>query len=273
MRAANSVLPGKVGDVLEAEPRPTALGICADRRIERMERFILQHYIEPLEVPAIARAAGLHPNYASALFRQGRGMPLVEALARRRVNHAQALLAATDATVLDVALSSGFQSLSRFYAAFKRFCGRSPAQFRADQTRRVAPGNILATGPRAPLAHVLWIDDQPLNNTRERRLLAQHGIFTEAYSDNRTGLRAFENERFDAVISDIHRGGAAESGWDLLRTVRGCNQGLPFFFYTGRSDARLRSRAERAAAFGTYDRARDLVDALLRTLPEESAQT
>jgi len=241
-------------------------GACLrdEHRVERMEHFLAEHYADDIDVPQIARAAGVHPQYASVLFRQLRGRPLVEALARRRVAQAQLLLRSTDATVLEVALSSGFQSLSRFYAAFRRFVGQSPAAFRAS-----AP---LPTGAlRPPVLHVLWIDDQPLNNLTERRLLAARGLCTDAYTDNRSALRALEQAPFDLIVSDIHRGRASESGWDLLRELRRQNLRVPFFFYTGDADARLRHRAERASAHGAFHRSGDLLQALLLASGETDA--
>ncbi|MBS0659524.1 MAG: helix-turn-helix domain-containing protein [Verrucomicrobia bacterium] len=230
-----------------------------------MERFLAEHYAEDIDVPQVARAAGVHPQYASALFRDLRGRPLVEALARRRVAQAQLLLRTTDATVLDVALTSGFQSLSRFYAAFRRFVGQSPAAFRA--AAPLPP----AESSQAPVLHVLWIDDQPLNNLAERRLLATRGLFTDAYTDNRSALRALEHASFDLIISDIHRGRAHESGWDLLRELRRQNLRVPFFFYTGDADARLRHRAERASAHGAFHRSGELLQALLLACGESGS--
>lgn len=229
-----------------------------ERRVEQMEKYLREHFTEVVDIPTIARAAGLHPHYASSLFRQHRGLPLVEALARHRVKHAQTLLGGTDATILDIALRAGFQSLSRFYAAFHRFTGQSPAQYRAALHGRTLPER------RSPLVHILWIDDQPLNNVSERRLLAEYGIYADAYTDNRQAMRAFESAPFDAVVSDIHRGPVTETGWDLLRDVRSQDQGLPFFFYTGSCNERLRGRAERASALGAFDRSRELLDGLLR---------
>ncbi|CAA9276906.1 MAG: hypothetical protein AVDCRST_MAG93-2941, partial [uncultured Chloroflexia bacterium] len=45
--------------------------------------------------------------------------------------HAQRLLVTGDASVLDIAFDSGFESTSRFYAAFKQACGCSPGAYRA----------------------------------------------------------------------------------------------------------------------------------------------
>lgn len=48
----------------------------------------------------------------------------------QRVSHAQRLLTTTDMKVVDIALDSGFPSPARFYAAFKRNAGQSPAKYR-----------------------------------------------------------------------------------------------------------------------------------------------
>jgi transcriptional regulator GlxA family with amidase domain len=42
----------------------------------------------------------------------------------------------TDMKIVDVALDSGYQSASRFYAAFKEFCGQSPQEYRQSVRRR-----------------------------------------------------------------------------------------------------------------------------------------
>ena len=47
-----------------------------------------------------------------------------------RVYHAQRLLSSTNSKIMDIALESGFGSLSRFNANFKEFCGVSPKAYR-----------------------------------------------------------------------------------------------------------------------------------------------
>ena len=96
-----------------------------------MARYIVEHYTESLRVEAIARSAGLHPNYAMSLFRTTFGISLIEYVTQHRVAHAQRLLVTSNASVLEIAFDSGFESSSRFYAAFKRACGCSPRAYRA----------------------------------------------------------------------------------------------------------------------------------------------
>lgn len=101
----------------------------------KMAELISQQFQEPLSATQIARHVNLHPNYAMTLFRQQTGMTLNAYLTRQRVAHAQRLLATTPLSILEIAEESGFQSVSRFYEAFKNEASCTPRQFR----QRVAP--------------------------------------------------------------------------------------------------------------------------------------
>jgi AraC-like DNA-binding protein len=107
------------------------LGPGGISKVEQMATFLAQHYTEHLSVSAVASQVGLHPNYAMSVFRKAFGTTLLEYLTQLRISHAQRLLATTDDKVLDVALSSGFSSISRFNAAFGRVCGCTPTAYRA----------------------------------------------------------------------------------------------------------------------------------------------
>ena len=110
-------------------------------KVETMAQFIAEHYQNSLRVADIAAAAGLHPNYAMTLFRRTFGVSLVDYATQHRVSHAQRLLLTTDAKVLDIALQSGFGSVSRFYAVFTDACKLSPKEYRtALQSRGQGPG-------------------------------------------------------------------------------------------------------------------------------------
>jgi AraC family transcriptional regulator, melibiose operon regulatory protein len=100
------------------------------KRVEQMALFIAQHYTEKISAEQISHAAGLHPNYAMAVFKKALGMTIVDCLTQHRVSHAQRLLATTNDKIIEVAMSSGFTSLSRFHDAFKRWCKCSPKEYR-----------------------------------------------------------------------------------------------------------------------------------------------
>ncbi len=102
------------------------------RHVQHMSDYIATEFQSPLRVEDVARAAGLNTNYANGLFRKVVGVTVGEYLARQRLGHAQALLVSSDRNVTDIALDSGFGSVSRFYAVFTRSLGKTPRQFRRE---------------------------------------------------------------------------------------------------------------------------------------------
>ena len=118
---------------VRSKPGPKASPVCdpnsADR-IRQMLAFIAQNYTDQITVEHIGKSAGLHPNYAMNLFRKTVGTTLGNYITRLRVSRAQQLLATSNDKVVDVALSSGFNSLSRFNDVFKKASGRSPREYR-----------------------------------------------------------------------------------------------------------------------------------------------
>jgi AraC-like DNA-binding protein len=100
-------------------------------KAEQIACFVAQHYLEPLTADEIARAVRLHPNYAMNLFKRVFGTTLTGYVAQHRVSHAQRLLVTTNEKIVSVALGSGFGSISRFNDVFRRTCGCSPREYRA----------------------------------------------------------------------------------------------------------------------------------------------
>lgn len=103
----------------------------AARKAEQIAQFIADHYTEAVRIHDIARAVGLNASYTITLFRTTTGMSPAVYLTRYRIAHAQRLLATTDTPVAQIALDSGFSSISQFYAVFKRACKQSPNMYRA----------------------------------------------------------------------------------------------------------------------------------------------
>lgn len=107
------------------DARPTPTSQAADRA-EELAAFVAAHYREPITAGDVARAVGLHPNYAATLFRRHCGATLGQYITQHRCFHARRLLLTTRRKVLDIALDSGFGSLSRFYEAYAQLYGQSP---------------------------------------------------------------------------------------------------------------------------------------------------
>lgn len=113
--------------ISDGSPQHTAPELS---RADKLACYIARHYYEPLTAESIAEANGVHANYAMNLFRKTFGTTMSSFITQHRISHAQRLLVTTDDAILNVALDSGFQSLSRFNEAFKAGCGYSPRDYR-----------------------------------------------------------------------------------------------------------------------------------------------
>ncbi len=222
-----------------------------------MDAFASSHFRDLVSVADITAAAGLSAGYGATLFRRQTGKTLVGRLTELRVHHAERLLAGTRMTVLEVAMQSGFGSLSRFYEAFTQVTGMRPREVRGPLPTHRSPGTTF---------HAIWVDDRPLNNVIERRCLAEIGIVVDSYQNNFDALGAMKLAHYHVVVSDIHRDAPAESGWSLLRAVKHIRADIPFFFYTGFVDVPRRRQAQHRGATGMFTRPRQLFDAVLRVV-------
>ena len=101
-----------------------------------MGRFIAEHYTETIHDADIARAAHLNERYAMRLFSRALGIGMHKRVNDYRIAHACRLLATTNHKVIDLAMASGFASLSRFYETFIRGCGETPRQYQTVRARR-----------------------------------------------------------------------------------------------------------------------------------------
>lgn len=99
-------------------------------KVERMACFIAQNYTQKLTVQEVARSVRLNPNYAMNLFHRTFGTTLVSYLTQLRISHAQRLLSTTKTPITEIAMQSGFSSISRFNDAFYRSSGNSPREYR-----------------------------------------------------------------------------------------------------------------------------------------------
>lgn len=98
----------------------------------------LEKLVEKLEHPdffsstleELASVSGCTKEHLCRSFKKYLGVSPTAYLNAKRLNYAANLLLHSDQKVIDVAYTSGFQSLSRFYHAFKKEFGVSPLEYR-----------------------------------------------------------------------------------------------------------------------------------------------
>jgi AraC-like DNA-binding protein len=99
-------------------------------------RWLEAHCTEKITRDDGARSCNLSPSHFSRRFAERFGRPFNEVLNRLRVQRAAELLARSDRSLLDVALSCGFQDQSYFTKVFRRHTSQLPRAYRARERKR-----------------------------------------------------------------------------------------------------------------------------------------
>ena len=100
--------------------------------------YISENFREDIDAVDIASSADIHPKYAMSVFKKSTGMTLNEYVNLLRLSYAQAMLLRDRGNVLQVAMESGFGSLSAFNKSFRKISGMSPTDFRRESRVRYA---------------------------------------------------------------------------------------------------------------------------------------
>lgn len=110
--------------------------------------YALDNLEHPLRLDDLAQAVGLSPRTLTRRFAEETGLTWREFLRRARLIRAMELLAGPEASIAGTAYAVGFESLSAFSSAFRRFTGATPDSYR----RRVQEGRRISRGGGTKLA-------------------------------------------------------------------------------------------------------------------------
>jgi AraC-like DNA-binding protein len=98
--------------------------------VEQMAMFIAANFMKPIKVSNVAQAVELHPDYANSIFKKTFGVSISTYLSEQRTLSAQRKLSVSSDSITSIAYESGFNSISRFNATFKKFIGLTPRDYR-----------------------------------------------------------------------------------------------------------------------------------------------
>jgi AraC-like DNA-binding protein len=98
--------------------------------LRRARDLIDRAYAEPLDVPAMARAANMSPAHFSRKFNAAYGETPYSYLMTRRIERAKALLR-QGMSVTDACVTVGCTSLGSFSSRFTEVVGDTPSQYRS----------------------------------------------------------------------------------------------------------------------------------------------
>lgn len=100
------------------------------KRFNLILDYINEHYAEKLSLQKLADTMHMNYYYLSHFFKDIAGISFQEYINGQRLNQSEILLSATDKTITQIALESGYPNIKAFTAAFKANFGMIPTQYR-----------------------------------------------------------------------------------------------------------------------------------------------
>lgn len=93
--------------------------------------YINQHYQEQLSLEEVAEVSGFSRFHFTRIFKQCMDMTFYEYLNQIRISNAEELLSTTTQSITEIAMNSGFSSISAFNRTFKSLKGCAPSVYRS----------------------------------------------------------------------------------------------------------------------------------------------
>jgi AraC family transcriptional regulator len=108
------------------------------RRIPALQKWRLKRVVDYIDAGLsskitlcdLAAIAGLSRMHFASQFRVATGLRPHEFLLQRRIRRAEQLMRDTTMTIMEIALTVGFQTQAHFTTVFKRFSGCTPRRWR-----------------------------------------------------------------------------------------------------------------------------------------------
>lgn len=97
---------------------------------EKAKQLIDNFFAAKHELDEEIRRLGVTQHRMIRIFKEQYGVTPSEYMNELRIHEAKSRLAATGESIIDIAYSVGFNSLSAFYRLFRRMTGVSPANYR-----------------------------------------------------------------------------------------------------------------------------------------------
>jgi AraC family transcriptional regulator len=98
--------------------------------LTRAQDVLRGRFVAPPSLSELAGEVGVHPVHLARTFRANFGCSVGEYVRQLRIEHACQRLTASNASLVDIALDTGFADQSHFARTFRRFRGLTPATFR-----------------------------------------------------------------------------------------------------------------------------------------------
>ena len=120
---------GRAAGKLETKTRSRA-----DSLIDAAKRYIDTHFQNDISLDDISQELDISPYYFSRIFKEEAGVTFVEYLTNVRMDKAREMLRNPEISVKDIASAVGYQDANYFSRIFKRLEGRTPTEYRGENS-------------------------------------------------------------------------------------------------------------------------------------------
>src|SRR5215213_3309508 len=133
---------GDIYSELALESITTELLIAASRELsgrserkapawlERVKEYLHENFQQPPRLAELAAAAGVHPTHMARVFRQFENCTAGEYVRRIRIDHVQKRIVGSNASLVEIALDTGFADQTHLTRSFKHTTAMTPSEFR-----------------------------------------------------------------------------------------------------------------------------------------------
>jgi len=97
---------------------------------KKLTQYIEGHLAEEISLLSLARLVQLSPFHFCRVFKESFGMPPHRYLTSRRIERAKTLVAERKLSVTEIGFDVGFSETSSFTAAFRKYTGETPTNYR-----------------------------------------------------------------------------------------------------------------------------------------------
>lgn len=128
---ALEIVKKKVDDLEKSQTKAIPDAKTAQAVSEAAE-WIDGNYMQKITLDGLAERFFISPYYLEKRFKEYTGYSINQYVIDRRMGEAQRMLIFEEKPIKEIALSVGYDNLQYFYATFKKYAGKTPADFRAE---------------------------------------------------------------------------------------------------------------------------------------------
>ncbi|HIK39474.1 helix-turn-helix domain-containing protein [Thermoleptolyngbya sp. M55_K2018_002] len=108
-------------------------GGLSQQQLLQVLDYLNDHLDQEIKLADLANLLGISQFHFSRLFKQSVGLSPYQYLLQQRIETAKRLLKQTDDSIMEIALSCGFNSHSHLTQQFRKLTGITPSRYRSDR--------------------------------------------------------------------------------------------------------------------------------------------